>query len=78
MLNRPSTSIEETNERWELHHKIKMLVEGERYREVFPNIEWLYCGQICMDVKSDKTATLLDERDDCWTYLLEVFGSKSM
>lgn len=36
---------------WERAHRNRMLREAEKYAAVFPNLDWVYCGQIPMSIQ---------------------------
>jgi hypothetical protein len=51
-----------------------------------PRLEWMYFGQIPIEVKEVKgpdgtyvkIVEPVSERDDCWTFLRRMFGIKEM
>lgn len=59
-----------------------MLDQARIYAAEMPELEWLYFGQLCMEVSrgtepqvvTADVFALSKERDDCWTYLREMFG----
>ena len=59
-----------------------MLTQARIYAKEMPTLEWLYFGQIRMEVsrgEEDGNAdvfALSTERDECWVYLREMFGWK--
>ena len=66
---------------WERVHRVRMLTEGMIYAEVIPTLEWLYFGQIPMSIEQEPNferyvEPLYHERDDCWTFLRNMFGSE--
>lgn len=36
---------------WERAHRNRMLAQAEAYAEVFPKLEWIYCGQLPMELR---------------------------
>ncbi|KAM0517660.1 hypothetical protein ACHAPE_004632 [Trichoderma viride] len=36
---------------WERAHRNRMLAQTETYAEVFPKLEWIYCGQLPMELR---------------------------
>lgn len=59
-----------------------MLTQARIYATEMPALEWLYFGQICMEVSrgeedgSADVVALSTERDECWLFLREMFGWK--
>ncbi|KAL6859280.1 hypothetical protein J3F83DRAFT_339306 [Trichoderma novae-zelandiae] len=66
---------------WERAHRNRMLGEAERYALTLPCLEWIYCGQWPMEIRTkqtregaNRTAVPLGEgRDSCWTLLRRMF-----
>ena len=58
-----------------------ILREAHEYMRVLPSLDWLYFGQLPMRVtysakkKKKIVETLSEERDDCWTFLREMFDA---
>ncbi|KAG5794568.1 hypothetical protein H9Q69_006384 [Fusarium xylarioides] len=90
---RPELDGEEIDSRvdyrtmWERMHRNRMLDEAEEYADVFPKLQWMFCGQRPMGFirtpegqdGSPKAVPLTKERDQCRTHLAEVFrGSRYM
>lgn len=75
-------NFDERDSIWEQIHRTRMLTEANAYLHLMPQLEWLYFGQIPMGFTplpgtQGKTAVALNtERDDCWTFLREMFGVK--
>ncbi|KAL8734040.1 MAG: hypothetical protein Q9166_001801 [cf. Caloplaca sp. 2 TL-2023] len=69
-----------TEEIFEIEHREAMLDEASQYLEVMPQLEWLYLGQIPMavDMNTKDVEPLTTERDDCYTFLKEMFGWKGI
>ena len=73
-----------TREIFEEDHRQSILREADVYLEEMPQLEWLYFGQIPMDVqqclerKRRIARPLAAERDGCWTLLQEMFGWKGL
>ena len=63
---------------WEQAHRNRMLNEAEAYREIFPALEWMFCGQRPMEFKIEngriKAMPLTRDRDDCQTFIDRTFG----
>ena len=65
---------------WERIHKGKILGEANKYMRMLPDLEWLYFGQLPMGItysarKQRKVVDPLSEgRDECWTFLQEMFN----
>ncbi|KAL1855134.1 hypothetical protein Plec18170_004550 [Paecilomyces lecythidis] len=65
---------------WEGLHRDRMLAEAQKYIEQLPNhpLEWIYFGQIPMDVKCvsgrKKAYPSFHKRDDCLTHLRKMFN----
>ncbi|KAF4806071.1 hypothetical protein CGCSCA5_v014747 [Colletotrichum siamense] len=81
--------VNEAHEVWEYAHRYKMFKQAEKYAEVIPTLEWVYCGEWPMDffdgpVYEDglwdgqtmrKVARpLAKTRESCWSYLRQTFG----
>lgn len=76
---------EDRNERnsvWERKHRTRMLTEANAYVQRLPQLEWIYFGQIPMGF-TEPTGTqgkvvvaLCKERNDCCTFLREMFRVK--
>jgi hypothetical protein len=77
---------EDTNEElWELGHRQMAIEEANLYVGVMPKLEWMFFGQLPMEVRRHKdsdedvtTVEIMSERDDCWTLLRRMFGIKEM
>ncbi|KAF5500000.1 hypothetical protein CGCA056_v014972 [Colletotrichum aenigma] len=84
-----SETVDEEHEIWEYAHRYKMFKQAEKYAEVIPTLEWVYCGEWPMEffggpVYEDglwdgqttrKVAwPLARARDSCWSYLRQTFG----
>ena len=62
-----------------------MLALAKSYAMAFPELEWLYIGKHCMEVSRGKRSqggstdvfALSEERDECLTYLQEMFGGEA-
>ena len=73
-----------TRENFEEDHRQSTLREADDYLEEMPRLEWLYFGQIPMDVEQNLergrriARPLTTERDGCWTLLQEMFGWKGL
>ena len=73
-----------TKEKFEEDHRQSILREADDYLEEMPQLEWLYFGQIPMDVEHSLdrgrriARPLATERDSCWTLLQEMFGWKGL
>ena len=73
-----------TREDFEEDHRQWILREADDYLEEMPRLEWLYFGQIPMDVEQSLETgrriarPLATERDGCWTLLQEMFGWKGL
>ena len=73
-----------TREMFEKGHRERIVAIAAEYVEKMPRLEWLYFGQIPMDVrwctetKRRIPQALVTERDDCWTMLREMFGWKGI
>ncbi|CEJ81538.1 hypothetical protein VHEMI01659 [[Torrubiella] hemipterigena] len=73
---------DEDDEIWERAHRNRMLTEAEAYAALFPQLEWLLCGQrpigFSKSVESStaprKAVPLTTQRDECYTFLQETFG----
>jgi hypothetical protein len=71
---------------WEIGHREMVVLEAKYYLSVMPKLQWLYFGQIPMEVRNHKgpdgkqvkIIELMSERDDCWTLLRRMFGIKEM
>ena len=67
--------------RWEQIHRGMILGEAHQYMRVLPSLDWVYFGQLPMRVtysakkKKKIVETLSEERDDCWTFLREMFDA---
>ncbi|KAF9733855.1 hypothetical protein PMIN01_08198 [Paraphaeosphaeria minitans] len=64
---------------WEMQHRNDMVALAAEYAETLAKLEWIFLGQRPMRI--DRTATgkakpvpLSTDRDDCWTYLKQLFG----
>lgn len=65
--------------RWEQIHRGLILSEAHEYMRLLPELDWLYFGQLPMRVvystrKRRKVVETLSERDDCWTFLQEMYN----
>lgn len=90
LIENPPESLDrdppDTQALWEYAHEQMVVREAKRYVEVLPKLEWIYFGQIPMEViycqgpsgRYGKFVRLLSERDDCWTLLRRMFGIKEM
>ena len=73
-----------TREMFEKGHRERIVAIAAEYVEKMPRLEWLYFGQIPMDVRWCAVTNrrmphaLVTERDDCWTMLREMFGWKGI
>ena len=72
-----------TREIFEEDHRQSTLREADDYLEEMPRLEWLYFGQIPMDVEQSLergriARPLANGRDGCWTLLQEMFGWKGL
>ena len=71
-------------EKFEKAHRKKTVKRANKYVEKMPHLEWLYFGQLPMQVrkkraKGKKRAVVVSaERDDCSTWIRETFGWKGM
>ena len=78
------TNSNHTREIFEEDHRQSTLREADDYLDEMPQLEWLYFGQIPMDVKQSLdrgrriARPLATERDSCWTLLQEMFGWKGL
>jgi hypothetical protein len=39
------------NPTWERAHRNRMLTQAEKYAATLPSLEWIYCGQLPMDIR---------------------------
>ena len=73
-----------TKETFEKEHREWTVQVATSYVERMSQLEWIYFGQIPMAVEYDFeagrkiTIPLTSERDDCWTFLRELFGWKGL
>ena len=72
-----------TKEIFEEDHRQSILREADGYLEEMPQLEWLYFGQIPMNVEQSLETgrvakPLATQRDGCWTLLQEMFGWKGL
>ena len=73
-----------TKEKFEEEHRQWILHVANGYVEDMPQLEWLYFGQIpmavehCFESRRKIARALTDERDECWTFLQEMFGWKGL
>ena len=73
-----------TREIFEEDHRQSILREADDYLEEMPQLEWLYFGQIPMNVEQSLergrriARPLATKRDSCWTLLQEMFGWKGL
>ena len=73
-----------TREIFEDDHRQSTLREADDYLEEMPRLEWLYFGQIPMNVEQSSergrriARPLATQRDGCWTLLQEMFGWKGL
>jgi hypothetical protein len=76
-LDAPPVDPNDHEEKWELAHRKRIRVEGDKYARSMPELEWLYFGQLPMTVTeangSRKVEFLNSERDDCYTLLRRIF-----
>lgn len=68
-----------TEEMFEEKHRGRMVREATEYAKIFPQLDWIYLGQIPMAIEEDSQhmripRPLTFERDDCWTLLRGIFG----
>jgi hypothetical protein len=70
---------------WELGHRNMVLEEANLYVNMIPKLEWLYFGQLPMEIRRQKnmdeevtTVEIMSERDDCRTLLRRMFGVKEV
>ena len=67
-------------QRWENRHRRRMVGEAKKYIRLMPQLEWIYLGQLPMDVETNKDTgsrsvrLLSEERDGCRTLLRTMFG----
>lgn len=74
----------DSTEVWERAHRNRMLREAEKYATVFPQLEWIYCGQRPMEIRAKQTSKdilrvampLSMERDPCGTFLEQMFAMR--
>ncbi|KAH6603460.1 hypothetical protein Trco_008235 [Trichoderma cornu-damae] len=67
---------------WEKAHRNRMLTQAEEYAAVFPELEFVYCGQRPMGFRRDaespvagrEAIPLTRHRDDCITFFHKTFG----
>ncbi|EFQ25220.1 uncharacterized protein GLRG_00364 [Colletotrichum graminicola M1.001] len=78
-----SETVDEEGEIWEYAHRYKMFKQAEKYAEVIPTLEWIYCGEWPMKFVWDRADRqtrrkvawpLAKSRDSCWSYLRRTFG----
>ncbi|KAF5482908.1 hypothetical protein CGCF413_v015508 [Colletotrichum fructicola] len=81
--------MDPADEIWEYAHRYKMFKQAEKYAEVIPTLEWVYCGEWPMKffggpvyedgVWDGQTTRKVawpqaKARDSCWSYLQHTFG----
>jgi hypothetical protein len=77
---RPMLDAELGKPYWEEVHKRKMVVEAEKYIDVFPTLEWIYLGERAMCIEADDAGVGLrrvvstTELEGTWSYFEEMFG----
>lgn len=63
---------------WEAVHQKRMLAEAAAYARSMPRVEWLYFGQIPMQIERSRdrvtAVPLSTRRDNCNTLLSKMFG----
>jgi hypothetical protein len=64
---------------WEIQHRNDMSALAIRHASNLPELEWIYLGQCPLRIVRDSTGTAKSipfstERNDCWTYLRQLFG----
>ncbi|KAK1597178.1 uncharacterized protein LY79DRAFT_508442 [Colletotrichum navitas] len=75
-----SETVDEAGEIWEYAHRYRMFKQAEKYAEVIPTLEWVYCGEWPMKFVWDRQTRrrvawpLAKTRDSCWSYLRRTFG----
>ncbi|KAF6836282.1 hypothetical protein CPLU01_03780 [Colletotrichum plurivorum] len=84
-----SETVYEIDQIWEYAHRYRMFKQAEKYAEVIPTLEWVYCGEWPMKLVGgplDANASrdrqtrrkiawpLAKARDPCWSYLRRTFG----
>ncbi|KAF1348223.1 hypothetical protein EJ07DRAFT_142204 [Lizonia empirigonia] len=67
---------------WEMQHRNDMVTLAAEYARTLAKLEWIFLGQrpIRIDrslTKIAKPVPLSTERDDCWTYLEQLFGREN-
>ena len=62
---------------WERNHKDMIVAEAKKYMQIFPELKWLYIGQLPMQINryATESLTVLSERDDSYTLLDEVYDN---
>lgn len=71
---------EEYEMEWEMCHRARIADEARQYVDRMPKLDWLYFGQIAMEVaKAPDTdqripCPLSQYRDSCWSLLRKMFG----
>ncbi|KAF2801322.1 uncharacterized protein BDZ99DRAFT_483816 [Mytilinidion resinicola] len=69
---------------WEEAHRGRMKNMAKKYVRLFPNLEWMYLGQLLVGVQdlggdAGRQAEILSgERDECWTLLRRIFEATSV
>jgi hypothetical protein len=63
-------------ETWERNHKDTVVTEAKKYMQIFPELEWLYIGQLPMQISRHAAESLivLSERDESSALLNRLFG----
>jgi hypothetical protein len=51
------TDRESIRDIWERGHRGRMIQEAEKYAALLPGLEWIYCGQWPMDIRSEQTSS---------------------
>lgn len=67
---------------WERDHRTRMVQEADKYAALFPGLEWIYCGQLPMDIRDEQTSSGVlrsavpfgQARDSCETLLRQMFS----
>lgn len=74
-------NVSDVGKLWEQKHRRMILDEAKQYIDILPKLEWLYFGQIPMQVTRSREPPrervpepLSHERDSCRTLLTTMFG----
>ncbi|KAJ4293149.1 hypothetical protein N0V90_008431 [Kalmusia sp. IMI 367209] len=67
---------------WEMQHRNDMVALATEYAGTLAKLEWIFLGQRPMRIDRSvtgiaKPVPLSLDRDDCWTYLKQLFGGKN-